>query len=79
METITISKFKSTCLMLLEKIKNTQEPLLVTKRGLPIALVTPPPTPEKEKSAFGCMKNSIRIKGDIVSPLPQEEWKVLSR
>lgn len=79
METIAISKFKATCLKLLERVKNTGEPLLITKKGSPIALVTPPPRLPKKRSAFGSMKGSIRITGDIVSPLPEEDWEVLTK
>ncbi|MCD6569593.1 MAG: type II toxin-antitoxin system Phd/YefM family antitoxin [Deltaproteobacteria bacterium] len=77
METIAISKFKATCLSLLERVKKTGQPLLVTKRGEPVALVTPPPPP-KEKISFGCMKDTIIIEGDIISPLPEADWEVLS-
>jgi hypothetical protein len=27
---------------------------------------------------FGCTKGAILIKGDIVSPLPEDDWEVLS-
>lgn len=29
------------------------------------------------KNAFGCMKGTIHIKGDSVSPLPKDHWEVL--
>lgn len=77
METISISKFKATCLSLLERVRKTGEPLIITKRGEPVALVTLPPPPAPEGNSFGCMKNSIRIKGDIISPLAEEDWEVL--
>ncbi len=77
METIQISKFKATCLSLLERVKKTGVPLLVTKRGEPIALVEPPPPPSKTKKSFGCMKGSIFIKGDIMAPLPEDDWEAL--
>lgn len=79
MEAIAISKFKATCLRLLERVKNTGEPLLVTKKGDPIAVVTPPPRPIKKKSSFGSMKGTIKICGDIISPLPEDEWEVLRK
>jgi antitoxin (DNA-binding transcriptional repressor) of toxin-antitoxin stability system len=78
METIAISKFKATCLSLMERVKKTGKPLLVTKRGEPVCLVEPPPPPPKRKNAFGCMKGTILIKGDIVSPLPEDDWEALS-
>ena len=64
METLSVSKFKATCLSSLEKVKTTGESLLITKRGEPIALVIPPPPP-KLKNTFGCMKGTISIEGDI--------------
>ncbi len=77
-EEITISKFKATCLRLLDKVKKTGQPLLVTRKGEPIALVTPPPPPEKPKAWLGSMKDTIKIKGDVISPASEEkDWEVL--
>jgi prevent-host-death family protein len=77
-EVITISKFKSTCLALLEKVKKTGQPILVTKRGEPIALITPPPEPEKPASWLGSFQGTGRIVGDIVQPaFDEKEWEVL--
>ncbi len=78
METIAISQFKTTCLSLLERVRQTGEPLLVTKRGAPIAQILPPPPPEAaEESAFGCMRGRSEQLGDIVEPLSAEDWEVL--
>ena len=77
-ETISISKFKATCLSLLSQVKKTGKTVLVTRKGEPIALVTPPPRPAKPKSWLGSMRNSIRIKGDIISPvLDEKDWEAL--
>jgi len=78
MEKIPISKFKATCLRLLGDVKKTGQPLLVTRKGEPIALITPPPPPPKPKSWLGCLKDTVRITGDIVSPASDEkDWEVL--
>jgi prevent-host-death family protein len=78
MDQIAIAKFKATCLSLLERVRKTGEPILVTKRGKPIAQIFPPPPATNEKrSAYGCMKGTIEIAGDIVSPLPAEDWESL--
>lgn len=80
METIAISKFKATCLGLLQKIKTTGQPLIVTKKGKPIALVSPPPpTAPEKKFYFGCMKGTAKILGDIVSPLGTDDWEVFKK
>lgn len=77
-ESIPISKFKATCLRLLDNVKKTGRSILVTRKGEPIALVTPPPPPQKTKSWLGCMKESIKITGDVVSPVVNEkEWEIL--
>lgn len=77
-EVVPISKFKATCLALLDKVKRTGKPILVTRRGEPIALVTSPPKPEKPASWLGTFRSSGKIVGDIVSPaLDESEWEVL--
>lgn len=78
LETISISKFKATCLRLLDTVKKTGKSILVTRKGEPIALVTPPPPPAKPEKWLGCMKDRIKITGDIISPvLDEKEWEVL--
>jgi prevent-host-death family protein len=77
METISISKFKATCLALLERVRQTGEPVLVTKRGVPIAQVLPPPGRAKAtRTTYGAMKGRAHILGDIVGPISsEEEWE----
>ena len=78
METISVSKFKATCLALLERVRVSGEPILITKRGEPIAQVLPPPPPEQTgRSAFGCARGRMEVVGDIVSPLPEALWDAL--
>lgn len=72
-----ISKFKATCLAALERVRKTGRPLLVTKRGVPVAQVVPPPKAEASNDAFGSMAEGIEETGDIVEPLPAEDWEAL--
>ena len=77
-ETIPISKFKATCLRLLNNVKKTGKSILVTRKGEPVALVIPPPPPPKPEQWLGCMKDKIKITGDVISPVVGEnEWEVL--
>lgn len=77
-QTVTISKFKATCLRLLDNVHKTGIPLLVTRNGEPIALVTPPPPPPRSDSWIGSMRDQLEIVGDVVSPVSDEkEWEVL--
>jgi prevent-host-death family protein len=83
METISVSRFKATCLALLERVRRTGEPILVTKRGVPIAQVVPPPQARRSgRSAYGAMKGRAKELADIVAPLfPQgievKDWDEL--
>lgn len=76
---IAISKFKATCLAVLERVRKTRRPVLVTKFGEPVAEVVPPSPKPKRKHWLGSMAGTGRIVGDIVSPASDEkDWEVLS-
>lgn len=78
MEKVNISTFKATCLALLDKVKRTRKPLLVLRRGEPVAQVIPPPLPKKPKTWLGSFRSTGKIVGDIVSPVLEEnDWEVL--
>ena len=70
---ITISEFKSHCLEILSKLSTTSEPIIITKRNKPIAVVNS--FKQEKKSLFGLLQNKAEINGDIISSL-NEEWEV---
>lgn len=77
-DTISISHFKATCLAVLERVRRTGIPMIVTKRGEPIARIDPPPPQEKEASWLGSFRSQGKILGDVVSPIAsEEEWAAL--
>jgi prevent-host-death family protein len=78
LEVITISKFKATCLAVLDNVKRTGRPVLVTRRGEPVAVIDPPPPPKKRASWLGTFKSRGKITGDILAPaVPENSWNVL--
>ncbi len=77
-DSLAISEFKATCLKVLDQVRKTGKPVLVTKRGEPIALVVPPPPPQPTSAWLGSFAGTARITGDIVSPLAQD-WEVLGQ
>jgi prevent-host-death family protein len=78
MEEIAISKFKATCLAVLEKVRKTGKPVLVTRFGQPVAEVVPPAVKAQAKRQLGALRGTARIAGDIVSPATDEDdWEVL--
>ncbi|MGH7267137.1 MAG: type II toxin-antitoxin system Phd/YefM family antitoxin [Candidatus Rokuibacteriota bacterium] len=78
METVPISRFKATCLALLEKVKRTGQPILVTRRGEPVAEVVPPSTGSVPGAWLGSFASTGKIVGDIVSPATHDaDWETL--
>lgn len=69
-KTIAAGEFKAKCLRLLDEVAERHVPLIITKRGKPVAKLVP--IDDNPVEIYGCMKGSFRIVGDIVSPL--DEW-----
>jgi prevent-host-death family protein len=69
MQEIAISKFKATCLGVLENVRRTGKPVRITRFGKPVAEIVPPAAPLSRKSLFGCMRDQTEICGDIVGPI----------
>jgi prevent-host-death family protein len=75
MEEIAISKFKATCLAVLERVRKTGEPVVVTRFGQPIAEILPPRDLTSQRR-FGARLGSMEILGDIVGPIGDEsDWE----
>jgi prevent-host-death family protein len=75
MEEIAISKFKATCLAVLERVRKTGEPILVTRFGQPVARIEPP-TSATRKIKLGGGIGTMTIHGDIVGPITDiSEWE----
>ena len=78
METIAISKFKATCLAVMERVRRTGEPVLVTRFGKPVALVGPPVPPGRPADWLGAMSGRGEICGDLIGPVAElSEWEAL--
>jgi prevent-host-death family protein len=78
MEEIAISRFKATCLSVLENVRKTRKPVRITRFGKPVAEVVPPSVPQAPENWLGCMAGTAVITGDIVSPVSDEsDWDAL--
>jgi len=69
---ISATEFKANCLKLLDEVAATHEPLIITKRGRPVAKLVPIED-ETEESMFGYLRGAATILGDIVE-VPHEPW-----
>lgn len=77
MKTVPAGKFKQHCLSLLDEVGASGEPIVVTKRGKPVARLTPVPS-VREGDWRGAMRGHGAITGDIVAPAADPaEWDAL--
>ncbi len=75
MEEIAISKFKATCLAVLQRVRKTGKPVVVTRFGQPIAQISPPEA-AKRIPRLGGGAGTMVILGDIVGPIGDEsDWE----
>jgi prevent-host-death family protein len=76
MKTMGAGEFKTKCLKVMDRVNATREPVLITKKGRPVAKLVP--VDPKPKDIFGCLVGTMEIVGDIESPIvPPEAWDVL--
>ncbi len=73
---VSATEFKAKCLALLDEIEQRAEPITITRRGVPVAVLGP-----AKKSAWKSPRNSLagkaRIVGDIVNTDMSDLWEVL--
>jgi prevent-host-death family protein len=67
---VPAAEFKARCLKLMEEVRTTRRPLVITKRGKPVAKLVP--VEEEEAPLFGRLKGTVTIRGDIISPIEQD-------
>ena len=69
---INAAQFKAKCLKLIDEVAATRKPLIITKRGKPLAKLVPIED-QKSTPLFGYMKGTVEILGDIVN-VPHDAW-----
>ena len=73
MKKIAAAEFKARCLTLMDDVRSTREPIIITKRGKPVAKLVPADAPERE--FIGRLKGIIKVVGDIESPIEPDAWE----
>ncbi|MEK6374057.1 MAG: type II toxin-antitoxin system prevent-host-death family antitoxin [Acidobacteriota bacterium] len=66
---IAAGEFKTHCLALLDEVAETGREIIVTKRGKPVAKVTPIEPPKS-------LKGSVKVIGDIINIIDPDEWEI---
>lgn len=67
MKTMKASEFKAKCLKVMEEVATTGEAVEITKHGTPIARLVP--VRRRRETLFGALQETVRIDGDILSPV----------
>ncbi|MCX7962826.1 MAG: type II toxin-antitoxin system Phd/YefM family antitoxin [Burkholderiales bacterium] len=80
MERIPVSKFKATCLALVQRVKRTGRPVTITRFGEPVAEVVPARRRASRSGWLGAMAGRAKIAGDVVGPPGRRgEWAAMRR
>jgi prevent-host-death family protein len=76
MRKISAGRFKNHCLTILDEVRATRNPVLITKRGRPVAKLVP--ADSSRDNFIGRLEGRFKVAGDIESPVePPESWEVL--
>jgi prevent-host-death family protein len=74
MKTMAISEFKAQALKVITEVSQSQETIIITKRGKPLARVVPYREPEM-KLKPGKLADAFVFETDIITPLGEGLWE----
>ena len=69
---VAAADFKANCLRLMDEIARERRPIIITKRGKPVAKLVP--VEQEPIDLFGYMAGTAKICGDIISPIDDLDW-----
>lgn len=77
MKTMPAGQFKAHCLRVMEEVKKYRTPVVITKKGRPVAKLVPADD-DAASDVFGCMAGTFKFIGDVESPVvPPETWEAV--
>lgn len=78
MKTVGAAEFKARCLRLIKQMSQDGEPLTVTNRGRPVAILSPIPEQARSESIIGAMAGTVLAYDDPFGPAAEpSEWASL--
>lgn len=75
MKRLGIAEFKAKCIDELKTVQRTGDPLIVTLRKQPIATINPYRETAKKRT-LGALRGRMKIHGDIVHSIFDDEWEM---
>lgn len=74
MKKMAAGQFKAHCLRVMDEVRARRQPVVITKKGVPVAKLVPADAASTD--VFGCMAGTAEILGDIEAPVvPARVWK----
>lgn len=67
MQTMTATEFKARCLGVMDEVARTGRPVMITKRGKPVAQLVPP-TSDRSGRELDALIGSVQLCGDVLAP-----------
>lgn len=78
MKQMAAGEFKAHCLAVMDEVAKTREPVVITKRGKPVAKVVPVEQPKSKKFIGRLEGVLLPAVGDLTEPtVPLEDWDML--
>jgi prevent-host-death family protein len=76
MKIMPAGQFKARCLKVMDDVQSTREPVVITKKGRPVAKLVPAEEPSED--FLGRLSGTMKIVGDITQPIEDPEaWDAL--
>jgi len=76
MKTMPAGQFKARCLKVMDDVQSTREPVVITKKGRPVAKLVPAEEPSDD--FLGTLSGTMKLVGDITQQVEDPDaWEAL--
>ncbi len=72
MKTMSVTDFKAHALNVISEVSHTREPVVLTKRGMPVVELVPYTEPVHRA---GKLAETLVYEGDILTPVAENDWE----
>ena len=77
-KTMGAAEFKAACLRVIDEMNRDREPVTITRRGKPVAVLTPVREPARRRSIIGAMRGSVlRFDDPFSSAIDPGAWNAV--
>lgn len=75
---IAAAEFQAKCLRIINQMNEDREPVTITNRGRPVAVLSPMETPSARPSIIGAMRGSVLMYDDPFRPaIDPADWEAV--